>query len=301
MTNENTTPVIDNADAAPPPPRRTKTEVAIAELIKAPWTAKVGLVIIITYVIAAVFAPFIAPYGESEIVGSEFELPSDEFILGTDALGRDLFTRLIFGARNTVGIAFVTTCLAFLIGGITGMLAAIFGGWTDQVLSRIVDVLMAIPQLIFALLLLTIFGTSVPTLIIVIAVLDATRVFRLARATSLNVVVLDFVEAAKLRGEGTLWLSLREVLPNISSPLVAEFGLRFCFVFLTIAALSFLGLGIQPPTADWGSMVRENASLITFGDPTPLYPAAAIAILTVGVNFLVDWFLHKSSGLKDGQ
>ena len=105
----------------------------------------------------------------------------------------------------------------------------------------------------------------------------------------------------RLRGEGTIWLSVREVLPNISSPLVAEFGLRFCFVFLTIAALSFLGLGIQPPTADWGSMVRENASLITFGDATPLYPAAAIAILTVGVNFLVDWFLHKSSGLKDGQ
>ena len=301
MTNENTTTAVDNADAAPPPPRRSKTQVAIAELIKAPWTAKVGLVIIITYVIAAVFAPFIAPYGESEIVGSEFEFPSDKFMLGTDALGRDIFTRLIFGARNTVGIAFVTTCLAFLIGGISGMLAAIFGGWTDQILSRIIDVLMAIPQLIFALLLLTIFGTSVPTLIIVIAVLDATRVFRLARATSLNVVVLDFVEAAKLRGEGTLWLSIREVLPNISSPLVAEFGLRFCFVFLTIAALSFLGLGIQPPTADWGSMVRENASLITFGDPTPLYPAAAIAVLTVGVNFLVDWFLHKSSGLKDGQ
>jgi peptide/nickel transport system permease protein len=301
MTTENTTTALDNADAAPPPPRRTKTQVAIAELIKAPWTAKVGLVIIITYVIAAVFAPFIAPYGESEIIGAEFEFPSDEFILGTDALGRDIFTRLIYGARNTVGIAFVTTCLAFLIGGISGMLAAIFGGWTDQILSRIIDVLMAIPQLIFALLLLTIFGTSVPTLIIVIAVLDATRVFRLARATSLNVVVLDFVEAAKLRGEGILWLSLREVLPNIASPLVAEFGLRFCFVFLTIAALSFLGLGVQPPTADWGSMVRENASLITFGDPTPLYPAAAIAILTVGVNFLVDWFLHKSSGLKDGQ
>lgn len=142
-------------------------------------------------------------------------------------------------------------------------------------------------------------GTAISTLIIVIAVLDSTRVFRLARATSLNVVVLDFVEAARLRGEGFGWLALREILPNIASPLVAEFGLRFCFVFLTIAALSFLGLGIQPPTADWGSMVKENASLITFGDPTPLYPAAAIAILTVSVNFVVDWFLHKSSGLRD--
>ena len=196
--NESTT-AVDNADAAPPPPRRTRLQVATAELLKAPWTAKVGLLIIITYVIAAVFAPVFAPYGESEIVGSEFEFPSDKFLLGTDALGRDIFTRLIYGARNTVGIAFVTTCLAFLIGGVSGILAAIFGGWTDQILSRIVDVLMAIPQLIFALLLLTIFGTSVPTLIIVIAILDSTRVFRLARATSLNVVVLDFVEAAKLR------------------------------------------------------------------------------------------------------
>ncbi|MDH3467746.1 MAG: ABC transporter permease, partial [Gammaproteobacteria bacterium] len=191
------------------------------------------------------------------------------------------------------------TILCFLIGGIAGIMAAALGGWADQVLSRMVDILMAIPQLIFALLLLTIFGTSIPTLVIIIAVLDSTRVFRLARAVSLNVVVMDFVEAAKLRGEGIGWITMREVLPNIMPPLVAEFGLRFCFVFLTISALSFLGLGIQPPTADWGSMVRDNATLITYGDITPLLPAAAIALLTVGVNFVVDWFLHKTSGLKD--
>ncbi|HAA36526.1 MAG TPA: ABC transporter permease, partial [Gammaproteobacteria bacterium] len=166
--------------------------------------------------------------------------------------------------------------------------------------SRIVDVLMAIPQLIFALMLLAIFGTSIPTLVIVIATLDATRIFRVTRAVSLNVVVLDYFEAARLRGERIFWLCIREILPNITAPLMAEFGLRFCFVFLMIAALSFLGLGIQPPTADWGSMVRENAVLITYGDITPVLPAIAIAILTLGVNFLVDWFLHKSSGLKDG-
>lgn len=292
-------PTIDSADAVPPPPRRTKTQVAWHEFKKAPFTAKFGLAVIFLYVFAAIFAPLLAPYGESEIVGSEYELWGGQFLFGTDALGRDMLTRLIFGARNTVGIAFVTTCLAFLVGGTCGILAAIFGGWSDQIFSRVVDVLMAIPQLIFALLLLTIFGTTIPTLIIVIALLDATRVFRLARATSLNVVVLDFVEAARLRGEGIFWLTIREILPNIASPLVAEFGLRFCFVFLTIAGLSFLGLGIQPPTADWGSMVRENAALITYGDITPLLPAAAIALLTVGVNFVIDWFLHKASGLKD--
>jgi peptide/nickel transport system permease protein len=178
-------------------------------------------------------------------------------------------------------------------------MAATLGGWVDQVLSRVVDVLMAIPSLIFALLILTVTGTSIPALIMVIAVLDSTRVYRLARAVSMNVVVMDYVEVARLRGEGLWWVMIREVLPNATAPLVAEFGLRFCFVFLFISALSFLGLGIQPPTADWGSMVRDNATLITFGDITPLLPAGAIAMLTVGVNFVVDWFLQLTSGLRD--
>jgi len=269
--------------------------------LQAPLSAKFGFLVIFAYVFVALFAPFLTPYGEEEIVGTQFDVWSDKFPLGTDSLGRDMLTRLFYGARNTVGIAFLTTCLAFAIGGTLGVLAALLRGWIDQILSRIVDVFMAIPQLIFALLLLTIFGTSIPTLIVVIALLDSTRVFRLARAVSLNVVVLDFVEAARLRGEKMGWLTLREILPNIMAPLIAEFGLRFCFVFLIIAALSFLGLGIQPPTADWGSMVRDNSELITYNDITPLLPAAAIALLTVGVNFVVDWFLHKTSGLRDGE
>jgi peptide/nickel transport system permease protein len=220
-------------------------------------------------------------------------------LLGTDNLGRDMLSRLIYGARNTVGIAFATTALAFILGSVLGLLAAVVGGWLDQLLSRTVDVLMAIPALIFALLLLTIVGTSVINMILVIAVIDATRVYRLARAVAMNIVVMDYVEAAKLRGEGLWRLITREILPNALAPLVAEFGLRFCFVFLTISALSFLGLGIQPPTADWGSMVRDNATLISFGDITPLLPAGAIALLTVSVNFVVDWQLHRASGLKE--
>lgn len=265
----------------------------------APPTAIFGIVIILVYVFVALFAPVLTPFGESEIVGSEYEPWGEGFILGTDNLGRDMLTRLIYGARNTIGIAFATTCLSFLIGGTFGLMATAMGGWVDQLLGRIVDVLMAIPTLIFALLILTILGTAIPVLIVVIAVLDSTRVFRLARAVSMNIVVLDFVEAARLRGEGTPWIILREVLPNSLPPLVAEFGLRFCFVFLFISSLSFLGLGLQPPTADWGSMVRDNATLITYGDITPLLPAGAIALLTVAVNFVVDWFLHKTSGLRD--
>jgi peptide/nickel transport system permease protein len=272
---------------------------AIKELTKAPLSAKLGFAIVFIYIFVSLFAPFLTPFGETEIVGKKFMEWDSQYLLGTDHLGRDMLTRVIYGARNTVGIALVTTVFTFVLGGISGIMAAVLGGWIDQTLSRVVDVMMAIPGLIFAMLLLSIFGSSVISLILIIGVIDATRVYRLARAVSLNVVVMDFVEAAKLRGEKLIWITIDEVLPNILAPMVAEFGLRFCFVFLTISALSFLGLGIQPPTADWGSMVRETADLITFGDYTPLIPAAAIAILTIGVNFIVDWFLYKTSGLKD--
>ena len=267
-------------------------------LWSAPLSAKLGIVIITAYVVLALFAPWIAPYKETAIVGGAYELWSDKFVFGTDNIGRDMLTRLIYGARNTIGIAFVTVLLAFLIGGAAGMLAAILGGRSDMIIGRIVDILMAIPSLVFALLLLTIFGTSIPSLIAIIALLDSTRVFRIARSAAMNVVVMEFVEAARLRGEGMAWVIRKEVLPNITAPLLAEFGLRFCFVFLFIAALSFLGLGIQPPLADWGSMVRETATLINYNDITPLLPAIAIAGLTVAVNFVVDWMLHLSSGLR---
>ena len=272
---------------------------------KSPITARIGLLIILFYAILALFAPFIAPYGEAEVFPIPYAPWSADFIFGTDQIGRDIFSRMIYGARNTVGIAVATTLLAFLIGGSLGLAAAISRSFLDLFLSRTVDVLMAIPQLIFALVLLSIFGSTITNLIIIIAILDSTRVFRLTRAVSLNVVVMDYVEAAKLRGEGLGWIMRKEILPNILPPLIAEFGLRFCFVFLSIAALSFLGVGIQPPTADWGSMVRENASLIQFAQYdfkagiTPLLPAGAIALLTVAVNFVVDWFLHTTSGIRD--
>ena len=287
---------------ADPPPkfaRRTWLQSAWRELLRAPPTAWCGLIVIVIYVLAALFAPLITPYPETKIVGGAYEMWGEQFILGTDQLGRDMLSRLIYGARNTIGIAFVTTLLAFLLGGALGILASVLRGWVDQVLGRFIDVLMAIPQLIFALMLLSIVGASVVNLILIIAVLDSTRVFRLSRAVAMNVAVMDYVEAARLQGEKLGWIMSREILPNILPPLVAEFGLRFCFVFLTVSALSFLGVGIQPPTADWGSMVRENATLITYGDITPLLPAGAIALLTVAVNFVVDWFLQKTSALRN--
>ncbi len=287
--------------------RRVTPEIVAKPARQAPLTASFGILVILIYVICAIGAPVLAPYGEAEVF-DKINLPPGEdpqFLLGTDQIGRDLLSRLIYGARNTVGIAFVTTCLAFFLGASLGFLAATVGGWLDQLLSRTIDVMMAIPQLIFALLIITIVGQSTLNMILVIAVLDSTRVYRLARAVGANIVVMDYIEAAKLRGEGLGYLIFKEILPNATAPLLAEFGLRFCFVFLLIAALSFLGLGIQPPLADWGSMVSELRQFISFAQwdmlsaSLPLMAAGAIALLTVAVNFVVDWMLHRSSGLKE--
>ena len=269
------------------------------ELRTAPMTAAFGMFVVFTYAVMGIFAPWIAPHGEAEVIASAFAPADENMLLGADQLGRDMFSRIIYGARNSVGLALAATVAAFVLGALAGLLAATKGGWFDQFMGRVADVIMSIPSLIFALLMLSIFGPHVHVIIIAVAVIYAPRVFRLTRAVAGNVVVMDYIEAAKLRGEGTWYLIRREILPNSTAPLVAEFGLEFCFVFLLVAGLSFLGLGIQPPTADWGSMVRENATLISFGDITPLIPAAAIALLTVGVNFVVDWMLHRSSGLKE--
>ena len=288
-----------------------------------PLTASFGVLVILIYAFVAIFAAALAPYGQEQIIpgvaaniapgGNPALGGNPDFPLGTDQIGRDILSRLIYGAQNTVGIAFATTCLAFFIGGTLGFLAATLGGWLDQILSRSVDVLMAIPSLIFALLLMTIAsawagsekGLLTFYMVIIIAVIDSTRVFRLARAVGVNIVVMDYIEAAKLRGEGLAYLIFKEILPNATAPLLAEFGLRFCFVFLTIASLSFLGVGIQPPLADWGTMVRDLAQFINFASfapqvaTAPLLAAGAIALLTVAVNFVVDWMLHRSSGLKE--
>ena len=286
-----------------------------------PLTAAFGVLIILLYALVSIFAGSIAPYGQEEILANANIVPGGNplmggdpnFPLGTDQIGRDIYSRLIYGAQNTVGIAFATTCLAFFVGGSLGFLAAIVGGWLDQILSRAVDVLMAIPALIFALLLMTIASVWSNQLgidrtifmILIIAMIDSTRVYRLARAVGQNIVVMDYIEAAKLRGEGMGYLIFKEILPNATAPLLAEFGLRFCFVFLTISSLSFLGVGIQPPLADWGTMVKDLSQFINFAAfapnvaTAPLLAAGAIALLTVAVNFVVDWMLHKSSGLKD--
>jgi len=262
---------------------------------RVPILPLIGLVIIAINVIAALGAPLIAPFDQADVVGDAWADPDPTHWLGLDNLGRDLFSRLIYGARMSIGLSFVITCLAFAIGVTTGFTAAVLKGWADVLLSRLVDLLLSMPTLIFAFIILSVLGTGLPVIIVTVAILDSTKVFRLARALAMNIEALEYVEVAKVRGEGLWWVIRKEILPNAMAPLIAEFGLRFSFAFLFIAALSFLGLGVQPPNADWGSMVRDYRDMINLGEPAPLYPAGAIAILTIGVNFVVDWMLSIHS------
>jgi len=285
--------------------RRTKYERFKLALSKAPLSAWFGMVVLFIYLFAAIFAPFIAPHGEAEIFPVAYAPWGGQHLLGTDQIGRDIFSRIIFAARNTIGICLIATVLALVIGTVLGIIAALDRSYIDQILSRIVDTLMSIPVMIFTFILLSVFGPSNLNLILILGILESTRFFRISRSVAVGQVVLEYVEVARLRGEKLSYIIFREILPNISSPLIIEFGLRFIFIIFTISSLSFLGIGIQPPSADWASMVRENAILIQYAQYditaglTPLIPAAAIALLCVSINFVVDWYLYITSGLKD--
>ncbi len=266
-----------------------------------PVSAWVGILGILTAFVCAIFAPYIAPFGERDIVGGVWEPIGGSYLLGTDNLGRDLLSRMIYGARTTLFVALAATVLSFSLGIVLSFTAAVSRGLIDQTLSRFNDLMMSIPTLIFALVVLAVLPQNLFVLILVMAVLDSTRVYRLGRAVALDVAVMEFVEAARLRGEGTLWIIFREILPNTLSPLLAEFGLRFAFSILFLSTLSFLGLGIQPPAADWGGMVKDNKDGIIFGISAALVPGSAIAALAVCVNLVVDWLLKRTSSLKGGR
>ena len=285
--------------------RRTRFERIKIAFSKAPLSAWFVMIVLSIYLIAAFFAPFIAPHGEAEVFPVAYAPWGGEHLLGTDQIGRDILSRLIFASRNTLGICFLACTIALFIGTIFGIIAAIDRSYIDQILSRSIDTLMAIPVMIFTFILLSVFGPSNLNLILILGVLESTRFFRISRSVAVGQVVLEYVEVAKLRGEKLSYIIFREILPNIASPLIVEFGVRFIFIIFTVSSLSFLGLGIQPPAADWAAMVRENAILIQYAQYditaglTPLIPAAIIALLALAINFVIDWYLYITSGLKD--
>jgi peptide/nickel transport system permease protein len=266
-----------------------------------PVSAFIGLTLTGIFLFCAIFAQWIAPYPIDLAVGGVWEGPSDKYWLGTDTIGRDILSRMIYGGQITIFVALASSALAFSLGAFFGFFAAVNGGWIDQSLSRLVDLMMAIPSLIVALVMLSVLPLNLTVLILVIGVLDSTRVFRLSRAVAVDIAVMDYVEAARLRGEGGRWVIFREILPNALSPLVAEFGLRFIFAVLFISTLSFLGLGVQPPLADWGGMVKENKDGLVYGKAAALVPAFAIAALAISVNLVADWVLTRTSSLKGGR
>ncbi len=269
--------------------------------MRIPVSALVGLVLAGLFLFVAVFAQWLAPYPLDDISGGQWEGPSAAHWLGTDTIGRDILSRLIYGAQVTIFVALASSILAFSLGAFLGFLAAVRGGWIDQGLSRLVDLVMAVPALIVALVVLSVLPLNLTVLILVMGLLDSTRVFRLSRAVAVDIAVMDYVEAAKLRGERQGWVIFREILPNALTPLVAEFGLRFIFAVLFISTLSFLGLGIQPPLADWGGMVKENKDGLIYGKSAALLPAFAIAALAISVNLVADWVLSRTSSLKGGR
>ena len=259
-------------------------------------TAIVCLAVIALAAFIAIFAPVIAPYDEGTILTNEsFASPGNGMLLGSDYLGRDIASRLGFGIRTTLSVALSISVIAFLIGSALGFFAAIMGGWTDTLVSRTVDALISFPAIMIALIVVSSLGSSFLVLIVTVAIIDSTRVFRVARALGMDIVVQDYIEAAKVRGEGIGWIIWHELLPNALGPLAAEFGIRFTYAILFVSALSFLGLGVQPPHSDLGLMVKENMQGLLYGSFSPLYPALAIAMVTVSTNILVDWYL-KSTG-----
>jgi len=257
-------------------------------------TAIICLSIMTVLIVLAIAGPWVSPYRSSEILTDEsYQLMSSSMLLGGDYLGRDMVSRLIYGLQITLGVTFIVTILAFFTGCLLGFLAAVLGGVFDTILSRVVDAFIALPAIMIALIVIASLGSSLPVLIVTLALIDSTRVFRVARALAMNIVVADFVEAARVRGEGLKWIMWREILPNTVGTLAAEFGIRFTYTILFISALGFLGLGMQPPYADLGQLIRENMQGLLFGSFAPLYPALIISLITISTNIFVDWYLQQ--------
>jgi peptide/nickel transport system permease protein len=252
-----------------------------------------GLVMVMIALGVALLGPFFAPYPPDEIFGTAFAKPSSGHLLGLDFVGRDAFSRFLWGGRSAIFIALLGTVAGELVGIAIGTASAYWRGWVDEAFGRLTDLALAFPALILALLLLAAFGSSIPVVVIALAVTTIPGVTRIARAAALEIVDLPYLEAARARGESVRYVVGREMLPNIRRPLLVDFGLRVTASILLVAALSFLGLGLQPPAADWGLMIGENRIALTV-QPWPIVaPIVAIAFITIGINLVLDGYRRR--------
>jgi peptide/nickel transport system permease protein len=249
----------------------------------------VAALVILAWTLIAIFAPYIIPHSIGDIVDDDYFGPMRQGLwLGSDYLGRDMLSRVLMGARYTVGISLAAVIIACVSGVALGMIAAVTGGWLDSCLSRFLDAMNSIPSKLFGLVVVAAVGSSIPALILTLAVIYIPGAYRFARALAVNINSMDFMTVARVRGESTAYLIGSEILPNIIRPVLADFGLRFVFIVLLLSGLSFLGLGLQPPLADWGALVRENIGGLPFAAPAVIIPSLAIASLTISVNLLID-------------
>ncbi len=272
---------MNSSELSPAARRKARRRLPVAAII--------GIAVVAFWLLMALIGPLIAPQDAGGVTGDDVFGPiSAQHLLGTDYLGRDVLSRILHGAPYTIGVALAAVLVASIGGTALAMCAAATGGWFDAIVSRIVDTMMSIPHKLLALIIVAGFGTSVPLLIVIAGVGYMPGAYRIARALAVNVQAMEYVQAARVRGEGLAYITLFEMLPNMFRPVLADFGLRFLFIVLLLSGLSFLGLGIQPPDADWGSLVRENIIGLSEGAPALIMPALAIATLTVGVNMTID-------------
>ena len=254
-----------------------------------PVSGRLGAVVVALWLTAAIVGPWIAPYPIGAIVADDvFQPASLRHLLGSDYLGRDVLSRILTGARYTVGLALASAAAASLMGASLALFAAVSARWIDEVLSRFMDAMISVPSKVLALVMVAGFGASTPLLLIILAVTYTPGAYRISRALAVGLNQMDYVQAARARGEGRFYIARSEILPNMINPVLADFGLRFGFVVLLLSGLSFLGLGVQPPNADLGSLVRENTSGLPQAAPAIVAPAVAIATLTIGLNLLID-------------
>jgi peptide/nickel transport system permease protein len=283
-----TQPVAARAEGAP---RRLRVPRA--------WSARIAAAVLLLLVVMVAIGPAVAPHAATALIGPPFAGPSSSSPLGTDYAGEDVLSRVLVGGRTVIAFGFLATLLAYLTGGMVGLIAGYRRGWVDAVLMRCMDVLLAFPPIIFLLLLASGFGNSAVALIAGICVVHMPGVARIVRAATLEVSVRGYVEAAVARGDRLLTILRREILPNIAGPLVADAGPRFTVSILLVAAVNFLGLGIAPPTADWALMISENRAGITINPLAVLIPALMIGLLTVSLNMLADAYAASLGNALD--
>jgi peptide/nickel transport system permease protein len=261
---------------------------------------RIGVAIVALLVAIAVFGPLVAPHSPTEFVAVPNSGPSSDALFGADALGRDVLSRFLHGGLTVLWLAAAATVLGVVLGVVIGLIAAYSRGWLDDVLMRGNDVVLAFPQIIFVLLAVSVIGPKLWLIVLTVGLTHAPRVARVMRGAAQEVVERDFIKAAEAVGEKRSRIVFGELLPNVTSPLLVELGLRMTYSIGLVAAISFLGFGLQPPTADWGLMINENRLSITVQPWAVLLPVLAIGLLTIGTNLITDGIARAAIGIDRG-